>query len=55
MYQYNGHGSNNNHFMVLRIKINSVVRKHSVSVPGYTYYYGNFGLWKGSLDSNIVV
>jgi len=58
MYQYNGHGPNNIHFMVLRIKINSVVKKHGVSVPGYTYYYGNFGLWQGSLDSgnhNIVV
>ena len=49
-YQYTGHGPNDNHYMVLRIKINSIVQKHTVSVPGYTYYYGNFGLWQGSLD-----
>ena len=58
MYQYTGHGPNSIHYMVLRIKINSVVQKHTVSVPAYTYYYGNFGLWQGPLDSgnhNIVV
>jgi len=58
MYQYTGHGPNSIHYMVLRIKINSVVKKHTVSHSGYTYYYGNFGLWQGSLGSgshNIVV
>ena len=58
MYQYTGHGPNNIHFMVLRIKINSVVQKHTVSVPGYTHFFGNSGLWQGPLDRgnhNIVV
>jgi len=58
MYQYNGEGQHDDYSFVLRVKINSVVQKHTVSRSGYTTYYGGFGLWQGSLDSgshNIVI
>jgi len=56
MYQYTGNGLNNKwskQHMVLRIKNKlSCSKAHcTVSIPGYTYYYGNFGLWQGPLNS----
>ena len=51
MYQYSGYSPNNIYYFVSRIKINAVVEKHSTFHSGYTNYYGNFGLWQGSLNS----
>ena len=51
MYQYTGYGPQSNYYFVTRIKINTVVEKHSISHSGSTKYYGNFGLWQGSLNS----
>ena len=51
MYQYTGEGQRDDYYFALRIKINSVVKKHTVSHPGYTKYYGGFGLWQGSLNA----
>ena len=51
MYQYSGYGLIDNYFFVTRIKINTVVEKHTTFHSGYTRYYGNFGLWQGSLNS----
>ena len=53
MYQYSGHGQQNIYFIVNRIKINSAIQKHTVYHSGYTnsLYYGNFGLWQGSLNA----
>jgi len=51
MYQYTGEGQRVDYYFPLRIKINSVVQKHTVSHPGHTKYYGGFGLWQGLLDS----
>ena len=50
MYQYTGNGPSNYH-TVTRMKINNVIEKHTAFHSGYTNYYGNFGLWQGSLDS----
>ena len=47
MYQYSG-TSGNSH-VVMRLSINSVAQKHTVSLTGDTIYAGNFGLWQGSL------
>ena len=59
MYQYSGWNSDNNdYYLVNRIKINSGIQKHTIYHSGYTAYYGNFGLWQGSLDTgthNILV
>ena len=59
MYQYNGWNSHRNHYyFVNRIKINSSIQKHTVYHSGLTAYYGNSGLWQGSLDTgthNILV
>ena len=49
MYQYSGHGGNSH--VVMRLSIDSVVQKHTVSLTGDTPYVGNFGLWQGSLNS----
>ena len=49
MYQYSG-TSRYSH-VVMRLSIDSVVQKHTVSLTGDTRYAGNFGLWQGSLDS----
>ena len=49
MYQYSGHGGNS--YVVMRLSIDSVIQKHSVSLTGNTAYVGNFGLWQGSLNS----
>ena len=49
MYQYSGHGGNS--YIVMRLSIDSVAQKHTVSLTGDTVYAGNFGLWQGSLNS----
>ena len=49
MYQYAGHGGNSH--VVMRLSIDSVVQKHTVSLTGDTAYAGNFGLWQGSLNN----
>ena len=49
MYQYSGYGGNAH--IVMRLSIDSVPRKHTVSLSGDTVYAGNFGLWQGSLNS----
>ena len=51
MYQYSGYGPNNDYVIVTRIKLNSAILKHTVYHSGNSYYYGNFGLWQGSLNS----
>ena len=51
MYQYTGWASQGNYYFVNRIKIDSAVKKHSVSHSGFTSSIGNFGLWQGSLNS----
>ena len=51
MYQYTGYGPKDDYYFVTRIKINSAVEKHVTYHSGYTRYYGNFGLWQGSLNS----
>ena len=49
MYQYAGRGGNSH--VVMRLSIDSVAQKHTVSLTGDTAYVGNFGLWQGSLKS----
>ena len=49
MYQYSGLGGNSH--VVMRLTIDSVAQKHTVSLTGDTAYAGNFGLWQGSLNS----
>ena len=49
MYQYSG-TSGNSH-VVMRLSIDSVAQKHTVSLTGDTIYAGNFGLWQGSLST----
>ena len=49
MYQYSG-WSGNSH-TVMRLSVDSVPRKHTVSLTGDTAYAGNFGLWQGSLNT----
>ena len=51
MYQCSGYGPNNDYLIVTHIKVNSVIQKHTVYYSGNSYYYGNFGLWQGSLNS----
>ena len=51
MYQYSGYGPNNDYLIVTRIKLNSAIQKHTAFHSGHSYYYGNFGLWQGSLNS----
>ena len=50
MYQYTGYGPSN-YRTVTRMKINNAIEKHTAFHSGYAHYYGNFGLWQGSLDS----
>ena len=38
MYQYTGEGQRDDYYLVLRIKINSVVKKHTLSHSGYLKY-----------------
>ena len=49
MYQYSGYGGNS--YVVMRLSIDSVAQKHTVSLTGDTGSVGNFGLWQGSLVS----
>ena len=49
LYQYNGFGGDS--YVVMRLSIDSVVQKHTVSTSGDTTFVGNFGLWQGSLVS----
>ena len=49
MYQYSGHGVNSH--VIMRLSIDSVAQKHTVSLAGDLLYLGNFGLWQGSLNS----
>ena len=49
MYQYSGYGGNSH--VVMRLSIDSVAQKHTVSLIGDTSYAGNFGLWQGSLNA----
>ena len=35
----------------MRLSIDSVPHKHTVSLTGNTAHAGNFGLWQGSLNS----
>ena len=49
MYQYAGYSGNSH--IVMRISIDSVPQKHTVSITGNTAYTGNFGLWQGSLKA----
>ena len=49
MYQYSGFAGNS--FVVMRLSIDSVAQKHTVSLTGNTAYAGNFGLWQGSLSN----
>jgi len=51
MYQHTGYGPQNDYYFVTCIKIGSVIEKHTVHHSGLTKYYGNFGLWQGSLNS----
>ena len=50
MYQYSGQGQQNDYYITNRIKINSAIQQHTVYHSGYSLYYGNFGLWQGSLN-----
>ena len=49
MYQYSGFIGGHGSHVVMRLSIDSVVQKHTVSLTGNTFYAGNFGLWQGSL------
>jgi len=52
MYQYSANnGGNGNSHVVMRLSIDSIPQKHTVSLTGNTYNFGNFGLWQGSLGS----
>jgi len=51
MYQLTGYGPQNDYYFVTRIKIGLVIEKHTVHHSGHAKYYGNFGLWQGSLNS----
>ena len=49
-YQYSGVGIKPV-YTPMRIKINSSVKKHTVSSPGLSKLMGNYGLWQGSLGA----
>ena len=51
MYQYSGYGPSIHYHIVTRIKINTAIEKHTRFHSGNSHYYGNFGLWQGSLNS----
>ena len=48
MYQYAGYSGNSH--TVMRLSIDSVPQKHTVSLTGDTAFAGNFGLWQGLLN-----
>ena len=49
MYQYTGRSGGSH--TVMRLSIDPVPQKHTVSLTGNTAYAGTFGLWQGSLNS----
>ena len=49
MYQYSGLSGST--YVVMRLSIDSVPQKHTVSLTGDTAYAGNFGLWQGFLKA----
>ena len=49
MYQFAGFAGNSH--IVMRLSIDSVPQKHTVSLIGNSAYSGNFGLWQGLLKS----
>ena len=49
MYQFSGYCGDSH--IVMRLSINSVPQKHTVSLTGNTVFAGNYGLWQGSLNS----
>ena len=51
MYQLSGYSPHNDFHIVTRIKIGTAIEKHTAFHSGYENYYGNFGLWQGSLNS----
>ena len=51
MYQHTGYGPKDDYYFATRIKINSAIQKHTMTLSGDARYHGNFGLWQGSLDS----
>ena len=51
MYQYSGYGGDS--YVVMRLSIDSVTQKQTVSLTGDTRYAGNFGLWQGSLNAGV--
>ena len=51
MYQFTGFGPRDDYYIATCIKINSDIQKHTVAHSGRTIYFGNFGLWQGSLGS----
>jgi len=46
MYQFAGFGGE---YIVMRLKVDTDAKKHTVSLVGKTTFAGNFGLWQGSL------
>ena len=48
MYQYAGFSGNSH--TIMRLSIDSIPQKHTVSLTGNTKYAGNFGLWQGALN-----
>ena len=51
MYQYAGYSGSS--YIVMRLSIDDVARKHTISLTGHTIFAGNFGLWQGSLNSGV--
>ena len=51
MYQFAGVSGNLNSFIVMRLSIDSIPQKHTVSISGYSRFLGNFGLWQGFLKT----
>ena len=49
MYWYAGPDGNSH--IVMRLSVDSIAQKHTVSLTGDTAYAGKFGLWQGSLNS----
>ena len=53
MYQISGYGPQTRYHIVTRIKLGTDIKKHTVSHSGKVNakYYGQFGLWQGSISS----
>jgi len=43
--------SSGNSHIVMRLSIDSVPQKHTLSLTGDTIFAGNFGLWQGPLGA----